>query len=243
MYPQTRGSRWLVHEIGREVAPVLYCLPGVGIGPAQFARWPRSVDGVEIRALQYPGDRDAAWWRRYPTIESRAVDLVDDLADRFDRAFALFGHGGSALVAYEAAVEAGRRGLRAPAALLVSDCAAPRSKRLATLEPSDEHLSEQALIACLETGGNPLPSLVEAGVRALRAESAALGVYDPPPPVALDVPITVVTWLGSPDVDLDAAEGWAECGPVEFLTFEGSRYRYADAPPELLRRIASIRNA
>ena len=233
------SHRWLDRTLQYYRGGVdLFCLPRAGCGLNQFGRWPPTVGDITVRVLRFPGDYDPLWWAAYASFTAQASDLVADLGESLPGRFALFGHGSSALVAYEAAAELARRGMTAPVRLIVSGSRPPQHARVAGPLPSDSALEEAALVACLEIGGNPLPSLVEASARALRAEAIASRAYEAPAPTWLSCPITAISWAQDSSADQAAMAAWAECGATTFVTLDGSRYRYAQAPPELLKIIA-----
>lgn len=231
------ADRWLTRALDRGAGVDLLCLPRAGFGLNQFGRWPRAAGGYEIRALRFPGDHDPLWWPAHASFAAQAADLVDDLEVSLSGRFALFGHGSSALVAYEVAAELDRRGMAAPARLIVSGSEPPQHACARGPLPPDDLLEEEALMACLEIGGNPLPSLVELAVCALRAEALARQAYAVTEPARLGCPITALSWSHDVSAGPAAMAGWSQCGATTFATLEGSRYRYAQAPAELLAAI------
>ncbi|MBR7839658.1 hypothetical protein KDL01_40780 [Actinospica durhamensis] len=220
----------------------LLCLAPAGDSPAPFARWPSEVHGVELCALRFPGDEEPAWWTRHTTIAAQAVDLAAELIDRAADAdsFGLFGHGSAALIVYEVAAHLARCGTATPNRLFVSGCPSPHLARRRTPMPDSDELLERALTACLEWGGNPLPSLLEATERAMRAEALAMRVYEPPGSPWLATPIEAVSWNLAPSADEAAMAGWAAYGPAAAVALQGSQNAYMDAPDELLKLFAHV---
>lgn len=226
--------RW---ESGRHSTKVL-CLAPAGDSPVPFAHWPSEVHGVELWALQFPGHREPSWWTRHPTIAAQAVDLVAELLDRGIEGFGLFGHGSAALIVYEAAAHLARCGATEPSRLFLSGCPAPHLARRHSPLPDSDALLERALAACLEAGGNPLPSLLEATERAMRAEAVALRAYEPPPSRWLATPMDAVSWDLAPAADRAAMAGWADFGPAEAVSLHGSQTTYIEGPDALFKLFA-----
>jgi medium-chain acyl-[acyl-carrier-protein] hydrolase len=222
------------------VAP-LFCVPSAGNGELQFERWPDVVGAWRPCPLRPPTYAAFSGFAAHPGFPDQAADIVSALADVLVGRFALFGHGGAALLAYEMAVELERRGEEAPSALIVSGCPAPQHARAGhenTADETDDGMTERVLAAVLATHGNPLPAVVAAGVRALRAEAAALHAYDVPAPAKLRTPITVVRWSEQGHAAAEY-EDWAACGDAELVTLPGAELRYATDPADLLDLIGS----
>lgn len=213
-----------------DVVP-LFCLPSAGNGDLQFDRWPDMIGQWHTCRIRLPDERcDAV---DFPSLAAQLVSaLTDVLVDRF----ALFGHESAALLVYEMAVELDRRGMTPPLRLFVSGSPAPQCAQAGVGE-SDDELTERVLAAVVATHGNPLPTVVAAGVRAARADVAALHEYKVTTPVELRSPITAIGWSAQ-DVATTALAGWAECGDVELVRLFGARLSYATDPAELVRIMA-----
>jgi surfactin synthase thioesterase subunit len=209
----------------------VFCLPSAGNGDLQFDRWPDAIGRWHTCRLRLPDDSCDVG-----DFPSRAAALVSALTDVLVDGFALFGHESAALLVYEMAVELDRRGMTPPLRLFVSGCPAPQYAHPGT-EESDDELTERVLAAVVATRGNPLPAVVAAGVRAARADVAALHEYNVTTPVGLRSPITAVGWSAQ-DVDPTALAGWAACGEVEPVRLFGARLRYATDPADLVRIMA-----
>jgi surfactin synthase thioesterase subunit len=173
-------------------------------------------------------------------LPERAAELVADIMRRRVEKFALFGHESAALLGYQVAVELDRRDAAAPLRLFVSGCPAPhylsRYAGEAHAEPTDDELTERVLATAVAMGGNPLPSIVATGVRALRAELAALRGYRMPRPAPLRCPLTVIRWLDQ-GIEPEALAGWSAYGDTDLVQLPGSGLSYATEPADLLRVI------
>jgi surfactin synthase thioesterase subunit len=241
VHPFFRASRWLVGPAEVHRGAEVLCLPHLSNHSAEFDRWPRATgNGVRISVLHCPADCDQEWWHDHATFPAQAADLIDDLRCALPERFAFFGHGDAALLAYEAAVELERRRMPAPAQLIVSGSPAPQDAWVSTPMPSDEDFAAQAVMALLEVGGSPLPSLVKVCARALRAQAVARRAYRVKHARRLSCPITAIGWSGAEECDVRSMSGWAECGDTTLVSAEGPPHRYAQAPPHLMRVIESV---
>jgi medium-chain acyl-[acyl-carrier-protein] hydrolase len=244
-------ASWLDHrtDTPRAGTAALICIPSAGNGDLQFDRWPDTVGlWCVVRAPaagglggEAPGTSSAASAPPAPSgLPERAAELVAELMRRGVEKFALFGHESAALLGYQVAVELDRRGAPAPLRLFVSGCPAPqylsRYAGEAHAEPTDDELTERVLATAVAMGGNPLPSIVAAGVRALRAELAALRGYRMPRPAPLRCPLTAIRWLDQ-GIEPEALAGWSAYGDTDLVQLPGSRLSYATEPADLLRII------
>jgi surfactin synthase thioesterase subunit len=239
MYRWIPSTSWWppYSEVPRHSTAVL-CLAPAGHGRYPFARWPKSAGNVNLGALQFPGRHDAQWRREHATFEAQAADLVAELRIQPLHRFGFFAHGSSALIAYEAAVRLTQLGGPVPHRLIVSGCPAPNLARPDSPEPSDDELSVQALRMFSEFYTNPLPSLMEMSVLAMRAEAKALRAYDPEDAEPLSIPITAVCWQRDTDVGRDAMADWKRHGTVTEAELDGTQFSYSRAPGELMRILA-----
>jgi surfactin synthase thioesterase subunit len=237
----SQGNRWLIRSTeGRRGTEVL-CLPHLSYRAAEFDHWPRTVaNDVGISVLRCPADRDQEWWYDHATFQAQAADLIDELRYDLPERFAFFGHDNAALLAYEAAAELERRRMPAPVRIIVSASPAPQDAWVSSPGPSDYDFSAQAVMAVLRVGGSPLPSVVEVCARALRAQAAARRAYRVRNPRRLGCPITAIEWTGAGECGMRVMSGWRECGDTTLVTAEGPAHRYAQAPPDLMRVIASV---
>ncbi|MEU7588188.1 thioesterase domain-containing protein [Micromonospora sp. NPDC049230] len=240
-------ASWLDQRTAPHVGTAtLICIPSAGNGDFQFDRWPDTVGPwcvvrppvVGDLGGGAPGTRSAA---QPPSgLPERAAELVADLKRRGIEKFALFGHEGAALLGYQVAVELDRQGAPAPLRLFISGCPAPqflsRYAGEAHTEPTDDELTERVLATAVAMGTIPLPSIVAAGARALRAELAALRAYQMPHPAPLRCPLTAIRWLDQ-GIEAEVVAGWSAYGDTDLVQLPGSGLSYATEPADLLRVI------
>ncbi|WBB51972.1 thioesterase domain-containing protein [Verrucosispora sp. WMMD573] len=237
-------ASWLNQRTAPHVGTAtLICIPSAGNGDFQFDRWPDTVGPwcvVRPPAVADLGGDAPATHSAAPAssgLPERAAELVADLKRRGVEKFALFGHEGAALLGYQVAVELARRGAPAPLRLFVSGCPAPQHLTgEAHAEPTDDELAERVLAGAVAMGTIPLPSILAAGVRALRAELTALRAYQVPHPVPLRCPLTAIRWLDQ-GIEAEAVAGWSAYGDTDVVQLPGSGLSYATEPADLLRVI------
>ncbi|MGY0056244.1 thioesterase II family protein [Streptomyces sp. LZ34] len=240
--PPARGvdTPWIV---GRVTAPSprlrLFCLPQAGGSAGSFAPW-RLIppDGIELATVELPGRGVRAGELVPDTLEELADAVLDGIAGEFDLPYALFGHSFGALLGYEIAVRAGRRGLPLPHALLVSASRAPHTPVPRRISDRDD----QGLLAWLEGfGGFPpglreYPSYLRYALRTVRRDLALTEVYRSAGPVPVGCPLHVFGGAEDPLVGGAQLERWRACASAGFtlrLLPGGHDYLFTGAPAVL----------
>lgn len=223
----------------------LICLPHAGAGTGAYRPWTAVLaPDITVTAAQLPG-RDSLTDRPAFT---RLVALVEWLADRVlapaaAAPYALFGHSVGALVAYELARTARRRGLPAPVRLFVSGRRAPDApapSRAIHALPDPEFRAEIAAL-----GGTPPPVLAEPAmmdllVPALRADFSMAETYTWMPEAPLDVPITVFGGAADAQAPPPALEHWRAhtTGSCALRVLPGGHFFVTGARDALLAHIS-----
>jgi surfactin synthase thioesterase subunit len=239
MYGFRSEACWLNQRLDPSGDTHLFCFPSLGSSATEYASWPRSVGSVRISILRFPTAREPGWWRAHPTFQSQAADLVDDIGRSLPDRFAFFGHGDAALLAYETVVELARRRMTAPTRLVVSASPAPQDAFVEGPLPAEDELVEKMLATSLQLHCNPLPSILNENVRALRGQAIARRRYRVLTPERLDCEITVLCWSETAGLDRSAMGGWSECAEALFVILDGGEFSYAE-PAALLKVIASL---
>jgi len=207
-----RSGDWLVvHSPRQATALRVVALPHAG-GSAGYYTWLR--DGLEpdeeLVCAQYPGRQE----RRH---EPPAIDIEEAVAHLADAVTALppvptilFGHSMGAALAFELALELGRRG--APVAgLVASGRRAPgRRPPIPRQAPDDaEVLAAMRRLGGLDPAVLRDPDVLAMLLPVLRADSALAESYRPVPGSVVDCPITVLTGRDDPLVSQEDAHAWA----------------------------------
>jgi medium-chain acyl-[acyl-carrier-protein] hydrolase len=179
----------------------LYCFPYAGAGTAGFRAWARELaPGISVQPVILPG-RDAR--AGDPLLQSfdEALDYFrEEVIPALAAPYAFYGHSMGALLAFEAAHEAQRRGAAPLMHLLVSGSSAPQ---FGPRPPISRDLSDDEFMERIrELGGTPPQvlhnrELVEFVLPILRADFAVAETYVYRPRAPLPVPISV--WGGGED--------------------------------------------
>lgn len=213
----------------------VFCIPYSGCGASLYRQWPRERNGVEYCPLQPPGREHRMNDPSFRTYPELAAEFCRDLEPYLDRPYALFGHCGSALAAYETAVQIQRRGLPVPQRVYVSSQVAPQDGPAGRyLSMSDEELMVELDMLLRELGGTPLPGLLEVYLGVLRSDVDANKRYVVPEPTRLTCPITAIGWSRDEEVPPGRMTGWPRCGDTTEVLLSGRHHRFIEGPAELL---------
>ncbi|MFF2848881.1 thioesterase II family protein [Streptomyces sp. NPDC058001] len=215
-------SRWFPSHRGRPDAGVqLFCLPAAGMGASAYREWQAALGpGVEVIAVQLPGRESRFGEQPLSTVDLIVERLTGPLLERADRPFALFGHSMGALLSFEIAHEAVRRG-RPPVRLIVSGLEAAHDRtqvRGTAHELSESELLEYVLkLGGIPPEGHEYPELVSLFLPTLRADLAVGETYRYRARPPLPVPITALAGRDDPMVDHRRFAAWSQ------LTRTGAR--------------------
>jgi surfactin synthase thioesterase subunit len=205
-----------------------------------YRQWPTTIDGVEVCPVQLPGRENRMREPAHASYESLADDLAEALGPYLDRPYALFGHCGSALAAYETALRLIQRGRPAPARLFVSSEVAPQDGPYGRfLDMDDDELAVELRALVAELGGTLPPSLLSLYLGVLRRDVDMNARYQVPDPVRLPSRITAIGWTEDTGIPPSLMGGWAACGDTDFQLLKGGHYRFIEAPAELRALLAA----
>lgn len=234
------GSVCFVPRPGAAVR--LLCVPHAGAGATVFRPWAvRLSPWIELVAVRLPG-REGRADPLPDCLHALAASVTDELAELMDVPYAVFGHSMGALIAFEMAHVARRRGLRPPVHLFVSGRGAPQLHRPS--EPSRD-LSLPRLAAELRRReGTPElvlrePALVAAYGRILVDDLALCATYECAERDRLTVPMSVLAGADDQETRPDSLRAWRDQtrGLCRFHTFPGGHFFPATARPAVLAAI------
>jgi len=223
----------------------LFCFPYAGVGPAVFRLWPGGLPtSVDVCAVALPG--------RGSRINEPTIADISDIAEaaawaisaHVDRPFAFFGHSMGALVAYETAHRLSRSAGCTPEYLFLSGRCPPHivndGSHLHTL-PDQEFVLE----INRRYGGIPPvilnePELLALLLPALRADIAALELFEPVQRPPLDCPMSVFGGLEDERALRDHLEEWrnATTGKFSLRQFPGGHFYIEQRRSDLLADIS-----
>lgn len=233
--PAVPKSKWFLRPPSFGALARVFCVPYSGCGASMYRRWPQTAGGVEFCPLQPPGRENRLREKPYGAYETMAADLADILAPYLDRPYALFGHCGSALAAYQVSAQLVESGRPAPARLFVSSQVAPQDGPAGRfLRLTDRELAVELETLIAELGGKPTPDMVELSLEILKVDIEANRRYVVSEPARLPCPITAIGWSEDTEVDFAAMGGWTACGSTEFHLLSGRHHAFLDGPAELL---------
>jgi pyochelin biosynthetic protein PchC len=220
-------------------APRLVCLPFVGGAASFFHPLSAALPDVQVLAAQYPGRQDRF---REPAVrdlrvlaDAIAAGLPDDGARTV-----LFGHSMGGLVGYEVARRLEARGTDV-AHLYVSGRRAPDAPLPG---PPVHGLDDAGVLATVRRLGGPgvelleEPGLVELMLPTIRADYAAVELYEDAAGPRLRCPLTVLVGDSDPLVSPAEALAWAErtSGPFDARVFPGDHF-YLVEQADAVRRV------
>lgn len=208
MTTRPRDNPWLPFGLDGEGLR-LFCLPFAGGGASSFVAWRRSLPGVAVAPVQYPG-RETRIDEPCPTVLDRLIDdIAAALAPHLERPYAVLGYSLGAKLAFALCHRLHDRGLPPPRALCVvahrpPDAPPPRPGA-ARLPPDDFRAHVKSY------GGTPdevfdSPELAELLLPILRADFALVEQAVPLAPLA----VPVYAYAGIDDAIAAPAlmEGW-----------------------------------
>ncbi len=239
--PARPRPKWFLREPSPRATARLFCLPYSGCGASMYRQWPEFLnDGVEVCAVQLPGREGRLREKPHATYEAMADELAEVLLPYLDRPYALFGHCGAALGAYETAVRIVERGHPAPARLFISSQVAPQDGPCGRfLSMNDEELLDELGRLTVELGGKPVRSLLELSLGVLRADIEANKLYHVAEPARLPCPITTIGWRQDVEVPHTTMGGWPVCGDTTEVLLDGQHYAFTSAPEPLRQVLAA----
>jgi surfactin synthase thioesterase subunit len=237
---RTRRAKWFLREPDPGSAGRVFCLPYSGSGASLYRNWPRYVGDIEICPVQLPGRENRLREPAYETYQALASGLISGISRYFDRPFGLFGHCGSALAAYELAVQLCAAPGPRPSAVFVSSQVAPQDGPYGNvLTMDDAELREELRSLVVEMGNDPpTEDLLDVCLRVMRPDVQANARYVMPDPPRLPVPLVAIGWSGDTKVRPEQMLGWPACGDVVKCILSGHHFSFIDAPPELLETLA-----
>jgi surfactin synthase thioesterase subunit len=205
-----------------------------------YRHWPTSIGDVELCPIQLPGRENRMREAAFTTYEALADALAEVVAPYLDRPYALFGHCGSALAAYETSVRLVQRDYPHPAALFVSSEVAPQDGPYGRfLQMTDAELATELRALIVELGGEPHPELLDILLSVLRIDVDANKQYYVRNPFDLPCPVVSIGWRDDDGIPPSLMGGWKECGKTTFELLDGDHYAFLGAPEPLLSLITA----
>lgn len=237
---RTRGTPWLPFGLDGN-GPRLFCLPFAGGGASCFMPWRRSLPGVTLAPVQYPG-RETRIDEPCPTgLDELVDDIAVALAPHLDRPYSVLGYSLGAKLAFALCHRLLAKGLPTPSALFV---VAHRPPDAPPPRPGAARLPVDEFRAHIKSyGGTPdevfdSPELAELLLPILRADFALVEQAVPRSPLALPI----FAYAGHDDAIAGPSPmaRWRDFTQGEFALrcFPGGHF-FARSAAEFLARLAS----
>lgn len=224
--------------------PVLLCFHHAGGGSALFRGWKDALGpDITVCPVVLPGRERRVRERRFTDLVTLVEDLAAELEPFLRRPHAFFGHSMGALIAYQLTAVRQAHGLRPPAALVVSACAAPHlpAARMFGDVPDDEGL----LRMLIDIGGVPpellaRPDWMRVALPVIR-DDLAICASNPRHTVELDCPVHVFGGTEDRLVAPGELSGWQQLAGNDIgpHLFDGGHFYLKEHAAELRSWIAA----
>jgi medium-chain acyl-[acyl-carrier-protein] hydrolase len=197
---------------------------------------------VEVCPVQLPGRENRTAERGFTSMPPLVEALAAALERWRDLPYAVFGHSNGAVLGFELARLARRRGTPGPVHLFASGRRAPD---VAARQPEIHQLPDAEFLRQLaELGGMPRailehPELLELILPLLRGDLALAETYEFTPGPPLAIPISAYAGAVDAEVPVWQVEAWKEqtTGPFRLQTFPGGHFFLHDDRDRLLQEL------
>ena len=227
---------------------MLVCIGYSGGGTAPFRRWVQQLpEDTELVLVCYPG-REGRFMEPYATQWDELCEEVVEavVTEVATRPYQLFGHSMGAVMAFEVAARAERRG-RGPTALTVSASEAPTDwPRDDGTPPSIDQTNDELLDWMSTVGQLPRellsePELVRMAVSLLRADLVVSHTYRYRPGTVVRAPMQVIYGAEDGNAPAGNAQRWTKlaAGPVQVDELPGGHFYTPEIWATFPSRIAS----
>jgi surfactin synthase thioesterase subunit len=226
----------------------LFCFPYSGGSQLAYAAWSNFGDGVEVVGVDYPGHLLRPREKLARSMDDLVERLTAELADRWDRPFALMGASLGGLVAFELARVAEAAGTP-PTAVIVTSCAAPS---LLHKHAPIAGLADEAFVrAFAERYGGLKPEiLADPSALALilpmaRADKELFEDYAARSHAPIASDILAVGGADDRAAPLDAVAAWREfsTGAVRIASVPGGHFFAEERPEAMMEMVRTLLQA
>lgn len=235
-------KRWFLREPSPDARMLLLCMPYSGCGASMYKAWPATVGDAEVVAIQLPWRENRIREPHFGTYQDLAKAMLDDIGELITaRPYAVFGHCGGALPAFEAVIQIAERGLPAPHQCFISSQVAPQDGpwgRFLGLDEDGLRAEIAGLLTAMGAAATQADELVDLFIEVMEADVEANRVYWRPAGT-VPGPITALGWDEDVEVPHHLMTGWPLWAPTEKVVLHGTHYSFLEAPPELLEVLAA----
>lgn len=228
-------SPWLLRPPDEAAPQRLFCLPYSGCGASSFHRWPTTIGATEVCPVQLPGRENRLQETIPATYAELAEQAIEGLEPWLDRPTALFGHCGSALLAYEIAIQLAEQDRPARLLVISSEVAPQDGPYGRFLGLDDTGLRHELEKMTRRFGSEPIPALLEMSLTILRQDLAANAAYHQPSrPSGPGCRLVSLGWESDVEIPPELMAGWPQLADVSTHRLAGDHFAFLDAPQELL---------
>ncbi|MET7418841.1 thioesterase domain-containing protein [Dactylosporangium sp. NPDC005555] len=236
-----RQRRWFLREPSPDAKMLLLAMPYSGCGASMYKGWPTSVGDAEVVPIQQPFRENRMREPHFGTYQDVTKMMLDDIGDIVTgRPWAVFGHCGGALPAFETVIQARERGLTPPHQCFMSSQVAPQDGpwgRFLSLDEDGLRAEIAGLLSAMGAAGSAAEELVDLFIDTMEADVEANRVYWRPAGT-VDCPITGIGWDEDVEVPHGLMTGWPLWAPYEKVLLHGTHYSFLEAPAELIDVLA-----
>lgn len=230
------ASPWFLVPPPADAASLLFAFPYSGCGASMFRGWPQRIGDHAVVPIQLPGRENRLREGHFGTYEQLAEAAAAGLAPHLDRPYAVFGHCGGALPAFETVLRIAQRGLPLPSRVFMSSQVAPQDGprgRFLRLNRAELATELRTLLSAMGSS-EPPAELLELYLDVLVADVEANKAYHrPAPTTALPCPLTAIGWDADVEVPPSAMGGWSAWAPTRTELLLGTHYTFLGAPVSL----------
>ncbi|MEW2294691.1 thioesterase domain-containing protein [Streptomyces sp. NPDC006743] len=237
---EPRQRRWFLREPSPDARMLLLCMPYSGCGASMYRAWPATIGAAEVVPLQLPWRENRMREPHFGTYEELAAALLDDVGELLtSRPYALFGHCGGALPAFETVIAIAERGLPAPVRYFASSQVAPQDGPWGRFLALDDQGLRDEIAGLLTAMGAAASAgeLVDLFIDVMHADLEANRKYFRPAGT-VPCPITALGWDDDVEVPHRLMGGWQAWAPTDKVVLPGTHYTFLDAPSALVRVLA-----
>lgn len=239
-------GRWTPYRIHKPDAPLrLLCFSYAGAGASVFRPWVTDAPGdIDVWPIPLPSKGARFRETPYSRIEPLIDELCEVLASCLCGRYALFGASMGAIIAFELARAARRRGLRSPVRLFAAGRRPPHQR---DAHPPMHQLPDDELIQRLAEFDGTQPEILASAelmncfLPSLRADFALCERYVYRREPRLDCPITALAGAADPYATVREVSAWRSVTHASFAlrVFDGGHFFVQSCAPDVLRAVVN----
>ncbi|WP_217602958.1 thioesterase II family protein [Chitinophaga sp. GbtcB8] len=224
--------------------PNIFCFHFAGGSKYSYRQFiSLAADNLRFIPIELPGRGARVRETLLTDMEMMADDLLDQIRNRLDVPYAIYGHSMGALLAYMVTVRIIRMGLNKPLHLFVSGCEGPsaaRSTKGISALPREEFIRKVEAMGGFPDDLLRQPEIINFFEPILRSDFQSVETYNYEPTTKLDLPITVM--IGDDEqVKYKEACEWRQetTHDIEIKIFPGKHFFIFEHTQEIINNISS----